>query len=272
MSEFKDVNLVIKKLIMLSEHNKEQETIFVWPEGVILDTDFEKRQEIKKLFRENFSKKHIILLGANTKKTDNQKENYYNSLIIVDRDLNIIHQYDKKKLVPFGEFLPFEKILNRVGLKKITPGYSSFSEGKNDSFITLKFNNKNINLLPLICYEIIFPHLLENKKNKFDFVINISEDAWFGDSIGPQQHFAKAIFRSIESETFIVRSANKGISAFIDPNGKVLKSLNPTEFGNIELDLPILKSEKNTTKKSLIFSLLLITYVVTFFVLKKLRL
>jgi len=272
LSEFKDVNLVLKKLIMLSEPNKEQETIFVWPEGVILDTDFEKRQEIKKLFRENFSKKHIILLGANTKKTDNQKANYYNSLIIVDRDLNIIHQYDKKKLVPFGEFLPFEKILNRVGLKKITPGYSSFSEGKNDSFITLKFNNKNINLLPLICYEIIFPHLLENKKNKFDFVINISEDAWFGDSIGPQQHFAKAIFRSIESETFIVRSANKGISAFIDPNGKVLKSLNPTEFGNIELDLPILKSEKNTTKKSLIFSLLLITYVVTFFVLKKLRL
>ena len=90
-------------------------------------------------------------------------------------------------------------------------------------------------------------------------------------SIGPQQHFAKAIFRSIESETFTIRSANKGISAFIDPNGKVLKSLNSTEFGNIEMDLPILKSEKNTTKKSLIFSFLLITYILTFFVLRKFK-
>ena len=272
LSEFKDPNLVVRKLITFSEPNKDQETIFVWPEGVILDVNFEKLEEIKKLFRENFSKKHLIILGANTKKTDNQNENFYNSLVIVDRDLNIIDQYDKKKLVPFGEFLPFEKILNRIGLKKITPGYSSFSKGKSNSIISLKFNNQNINLLPLICYEIIFPNLLENKKNKFDFVINISEDAWFGDSIGPQQHFTKAIFRSIESETFTVRSANKGISAFISPSGKVLKSLNPNEFGNIELDLPILKSEKNTTKKSLIFSLLLITYVVTFFVLRKLRL
>ena len=272
LSEFKNPNLVVKKLITFSEPNKDQETIFVWPEGVILDVNFEKLEEIKKLFRENFSKKHMIILGANTNKTDNQSENFYNSLIIVDRDLNIIDQYDKKKLVPFGEFLPFEKILNRIGIKKVTPGYSSFSKGKSNPIISLKFNNKNINLLPLICYEIIFPDLLENKKNKFDFVINISEDAWFGDSIGPQQHFTKAVFRSIESETFTVRSANKGISAFISPNGKILKSLKPNEFGNIELDLPILKSEKNTTKKSLIFSLLIITYVVTFFVLRKLKL
>ena len=112
----------------------------------------------------------------------------------------------------------------------------------------------------------------EKKKNKFDFVVNISEDAWFGDSIGPQQHFSKAIFRSIESETFIIRSANKGISAFISPKGKVLKRLDPTESGNIEIDLPIIKSEKNTAKKSLIFSLLLITYIIIFFVLKKFKL
>ena len=134
-----------------------------------------------------------------------------------------------------------------------------------------EYNKKKINILPLICYEIIFPDLLE-ENNEYNFLINISEDAWFGKSIGPHQHFAKAIFRSIESETFTIRSANKGISAFISPNGKVLKSLKSNEFGNIELDLPILKSEKNTTKKSLIFSLLLITYVVTFFVLRKLKL
>ena len=271
LSDFKNQKLVIQKLITLSEPNKDQETFFVWPEGVILDTNFQKKIEIKKLFSENFSKRHFIILGANTKKSSNSGESYFNSLIIIDRDLNIIGQYDKKKLVPFGEFLPFEKTLKRFGLKKITPGYSSFSKGERKSIISLVFGENDINLLPLICYEIIFPNLTENKKNQFNFIINISEDAWFGDSIGPQQHFAKAIFRSIESETFTIRSANKGISAFIDPNGKVLKSLNSTEFGNIEMDLPILKSEKNTTKKSLIFSFLLITYILTFFVLRKFK-
>ena len=272
LSEFKDQRLVISKLIKLSEPIKNEKTIFVWPEGVILNEDFNKIEEIKKLFRDNFSENHLILLGANTKKIYNGNENYYNSLIIVDRDLKIINQYDKQKLVPFGEFLPFEKILNKVGLKKITPGYSSFSSGKENSIISIEFENQNINLLSLICYEIIFPDLIEKNKNKFNFIINISEDAWFGNSIGPQQHFAKAVFRSIESQTYVIRAANKGVSAFISPYGKVIKSLNPTEFGNIELDLPILKSKNNTTKKSLIFSLLLITYVVTFFVLRKFKL
>ncbi len=85
LSEFKDQKLVIKKLITLSEPNKDQKTIFIWPEGVILDVNFAKQDEIKELFRKNFSKKHIILLGANTKKANKQNENYYNSFIIVDR-------------------------------------------------------------------------------------------------------------------------------------------------------------------------------------------
>ena len=69
-------------------------------------------------------------------------------------------------------------------------------------------------------------------------IVNISEDAWFGKSIGPYQHFSKAIYRSIEEGTFVARSANKGISAFIDPNGRVLKSLNTGESGNIQLNFP----------------------------------
>ena len=270
LSEFKNQKLVISKLIKLSEPKEDEKTIFIWPEGVILDESFQKTDEIKKLFKENFSSKHLILLGANTKQLSGFNEKYYNSLIIVNRDLEIINQYNKQKLVPFGEFLPYEKFLKKIGLKKITPGYSSFSKGENNSIISLKFDNQNLSLLPLICYEIIFPNLVKNKK--FDFIVNISEDAWFGKSIGPQQHFAKALFRSIESQTYTIRSANKGISAFISPKGKILKSLNPTEIGNIEMNLPILKSNNDTTKRSLIFSLLLITYVIVFFLLRKFKL
>ena len=206
------------------------------------------------------------------KKKDNIKTNYFNSFIIIDKDFNIISQYNKQKLVPFGEFLPFEKILKKIGLKKITSGYNSFSKGKDDTIISLKFDEQIINILPLICYEIIFPHLLENKKKYFNFIINISEDAWFGDSIGPQQHFAKAIFRSIETGSFTVRSANKGISAFISPEGKILKTLKSNEFGNIEMNLPISKSKNDNVNKYLIFTLLLIIYVITFIILKKLKL
>ena len=102
-------------------------------------------------------------------------------------------------------------------------------------------------------------------------IINISEDAWFGSSIGPHQHFAKAIFRSIESESYTIRSANKGISAFISPKGKILKILQPDEIGNIELDIPINKKSKKQSKKDLIFWLLLITYISIFFILRKLK-
>ncbi len=191
-------------------------------------------------------------------------------MLVSDNNFNIIHQYDKKKLVPFGEFLPFENFLNSIGLKKITPGYSSFSSGEGKDIINLKFDSNDINILPLICYEIIFPNLVDKQYN-YNLIINISEDAWFGSSIGPHQHFAKAIFRSIESESYTIRSANKGISAFISPKGKILKILQPDEIGNIELDIPINKKSKKQSKKDLIFWLLLITYISIFFILRKLK-
>ena len=272
LSDFKDQKLIIKKLITLSEPQKNKNTIFIWPEGVILDENLMKKDEIKQLFKDNFSDNHLIVLGSNTKKVFGKDQLYFNSLLVLDRNLKVIHQYDKQKLVPFGEFIPFEKSFDEIGFKKIALGYSSFSKGNNNSLINLKFNNQNVNLLPLICYEIIFPKLVENKIRQFNFIVNISEDAWFGDSVGPEQHFTKAIFRSIETKAFTIRSANKGVSAFIGPDGKILKSLNSSEFGNIDMDLPILKSKKNTTKKSLIFSLFLITYVVAFFVLRKFKL
>ena len=272
LNEFKDQNLVISKLIKISEPKENQKTIFVWPEGVILDSNLLKKNKFKELIKSNFSKNHLIIIGANTQETNGFDTKYFNSLIIIDNDVNVIGKYNKQKLVPFGEFLPFEKALKKVGLKKVTAGYNSFSKGNNKSIITTSFGKNEINLLPLICYEIIFPSLIQKKNNHFNFIINISEDAWFGESIGPHQHFAKAIFRSIESKSFTIRSANKGISAFISPEGKILKTLKSTESGNIDIDLPILKSKNTSMNRDLIFALLLIVYAITFFILKKFKL
>ncbi len=224
----------LEQLIKISDPQKEKKTIFIWPEGILYESYLQNISQYKALFSNKFSDNHLIVLGA----SDSRNDKYFNSLAIFNNKLEIISQYDKINLVPFGEFLPFEKTLSKLGLKKITQGYNSFSPGNDRPIINLnnKFNKKTI--LPLICYEIIYPGKIK-KKNQFpDIVINISEDAWFGKSIGPYQHFSKAIYRSIEEGVFIARSANKGISAFINPNGKVIKSLNMGERGNIELNFP----------------------------------
>ena len=271
LSEFKDIEQAALKLIKNSNPDRERKTIFVWPEGVFFGENFNNLENLKPLFENSFSKNHLIIFGANTSKNINDEFKYFNSLVIVDNELNIISKYDKRKLVPFGEFLPFENILNKFGLKKIVTSHSSFSKGLNNPLLDLNFDKTNIKLLSLICYEIIFPNIISNNHNKFNFIINISEDAWFGESIGPYQHFSKAVFRSIESKTYTIRSANKGVSAFISPNGKVLKSLSPNESGNIEMQLPILDLNKGDNKKSLIFLSLLITFILTIFILKKFK-
>ena len=158
--------------------------------------------------------------------------------MVLNSKLEIISLYNKTKLVPFGEFLPFENFFSQLGLKKITHGYNSFSPGNSRKIINLGNNFNKKNILPLICYEIIYPGEVKEKKQLPDLVVNISEDAWFGESIGPYQHFVKAIYRSVEEGLFIARSANKGVSAFIDPNGRVIKSLKTGEPGNIELNFP----------------------------------
>ena len=252
----------ISNLIKYSEPDKNKKTLFVWPEGVFTGFDFEEIKQYRILFKEAFSKNHLILFGSNTTQENLQKLNTFNSLIVTNNNLDIIFQYNKIKLVPFGEFLPYENILSKVGLKKVTQGYGSFSKGTNNNIFTLR----NLKMLPLICYEIIFPELNQGQKN---LIVNISEDAWFGNTIGPNQHFAKAIFRAIESNVYLVRSANMGFSAFIDNKGVVKKLLKPNERGVIELNVPIINNTQKSYKFDLIFFVLLFTGVSTFIILKK---
>ena len=214
------------------------------------------------LFEKSFSEDHLILFGANTIKENSKKIDTFNSLIITNNKLDVNFQYNKIKLVPFGEVLPYENILRKFGLKKITEGYGSFSRGSKSNIYT----SGNLKLLPLICYEIIFPELSQPKKN---MIVNISEDAWFGNTIGPHQHFSKAIFRAVENNVYLVRSANKGFSAFIDNKGIVKKVLKPNERGAITFNVPIINNVQKKYKFDLIFFVLLFTAVSTFIILKK---
>tara|TARA_B100000963_G_scaffold342806_1_gene344008 strand:+ start:370 stop:1929 length:1560 start_codon:yes stop_codon:yes gene_type:complete len=250
-----------KKLIRYSEPNKDKKTLFVWPEGVFSGYSYNEVLIFKDLVNENFSKNHLILFGIN--KIEKDTGNFFNSLLIVDNNFKIIQRYNKRKLVPFGEFLPLENLLSHFGLKKVTEGHGSFIRGKKDNNLIID----NLNILPLICYEVIFTDLIQRSDENTNLIVNISEDGWFGKSIGPDQHFAKSIFRAIENNTFFLRSANKGVSAIIDNKGKIIKQLNRNEAGNIEFDIPLIKSKK--TKNDLIFFVLLITYLLFFLIYRK---
>ena len=139
---------LISELIDFSQPNLSNETLFIFPEGILSSVYFDELRQYKTLFANNYSKNHKIILGMNI--YDNQK--IYNSLLVLNNELNILQKYYKKKLVPFGEFLPFENVLGNLGFKKITQGYQSFSSGKLRNPITVN----NLSFIPLICYEIIY--------------------------------------------------------------------------------------------------------------------
>ena len=208
----------------MSNPSKKQATIFLWPEGIIPDSYLRDMKAYQDLFMNNFGENDVVIMGLNSKEEKNGKILFFNSMASFDNKLNLIHHYNKVNLVPFGEFIPFKNILGLLGLKTITNNYQSFTSGHTRKIIEINNDEIDIKLLPLICYEIIYSGELSNNKN-FDYIVNISEDGWFGKSIGPKQHFAHSIFRSIESGKYIIRSANNGLSAVINPMGIVEKKV-----------------------------------------------
>jgi len=224
---------VINELIEISEPEKDDKTIFIWPEGILPDVSQEELVEFKWLFEDTFSKNHLLFIGINSQKTNKEKINYFNSLSIYGHDLEILDFYNKINLVPFGEFLPFENILKKFGLSAITNNYQSFSKGQDREIIEIKRDDFSLKILPLICYEIIYSGKIFQNQS-FDLMVNISEDGWFGRSIGPKQHFAHSIFRSVESGKYLLRSANNGIAAIVNPLGIVEQKVEYGDSGYID--------------------------------------
>jgi len=253
---------IILELVKLSDPNNLKKTIFIFPEGVLSNIYLEDLKNYSYIFSENYSDQHKIVMGINSSK----EEKVFNSMVVLDKDVNILAKYNKNKLVPFGEFLPFENFFSKFGLKKITQGYRSFSSDNQRNII----NINNINFVPLICYEIIYSGKINKTNDDFDLILNISEDGWFGNSVGPYQHFSHSIFRSIEEGKNLIRSANNGISAFINSKGQIINQIKSTESGVIEV------KSFNQVKKTLfssfgnkIFFYFLLCYIILFFFLKK---
>ena len=260
-----DPILVIKELSEISNPEKLEKTIFVWPEGIIPGVSQEELIQYQDLFIKNFSEHHILIIGINNQYTKNGTKTFFNSLNVYDNNLNILETYNKIKLVPFGEFLPYEKILKKIGLRSITNNYQSFTSGDKRNIIEIKKSNFSFKFLPLICYEIIYSGKLF-EDSKFEYIINISEDGWFGQSIGPKQHFVHSLFRAIESGKYVLRSANNGIAGIINPLGVVEQSINLGTSGYIDF-VESKKIQPTIFSKfgNKIFGLLILLYIFLIF-------
>ena len=252
---------IIQDLIKISNPNPGEKTIFVWPEGIYPNISNEDLIEYNWLFKEKFNENHLFIIGINSHSMNGENKNYFNTLSVYDNNLNLLDSYYKINLVPFGEFLPFEDTLKKIGLRSLTNNYQSFSKGEKRKIIQIKKENFSLRFLPLICYEIIYSGKLFDN-DSFDLIINISEDGWFGQSIGPKQHFVHSVFRAIESGRYVVRSSNNGIAAIINPIGVIEQKVKFGVSGYVDL------KEKKKIQPTIfskygnkIFGLLILLYI-----------
>ena len=209
-------------------------TIIVWPEAAppfLLDEQPLALQQVADLT----AGRQGLLTGAVRRdmSTDGTVR-YANSFFVFGGNGALLATYDKSHLVPFGEYLPFEKTLSALGLSKLTGIDGGFTPGRGPQTLVLPGAGA---LTPLICYEILFPGEVVGSRRP-DWFVNVTDDSWFGPWAGPRQHLLVARVRAIEEGIPVARAANTGISAIIDPLGRITKSLQLDETGIIDGMLP----------------------------------
>ncbi len=220
---------ILEKLLNLSLKNSDNIDYIVWPETAIPYGIFINENELGlKSLDMNFPKDKVLIGGAI--RIDKNDKKIFNSMIFVKNN-KIIEYYDKNHLVPFGEYIPFRKILPKF-INSIAGDVDISKSTEKQKMIYIDENLYNVS--PIICYESIFTDLI-NKKTKL--IINVTNDAWFGKTSGPYQHFEALKFRALENNTSVVRVANSGITGVIDRFGRAIikTKLNVTTVLDIAL-------------------------------------
>ncbi len=174
----------------------------------------------------------LITGGISDNKKQGEDFEVYTAMYALEKNGDKLFEYHKSHLVPFGEYMPLKKILP---FKKLTHGFIDYTEGNGGLVYLDKYNLK---IKPLICYESIFPDFARTNNETADVIINVTNDAWYGKSSGPYQHFHISRSRTIENGLPMVRVANNGISAIIDPLGRVIKKLDLNEANYIDGLIP----------------------------------
>ena len=211
-------------------------THLIWPEAAFpffLTREPDALAQIAGLLKPSTT----LITGAVRAASDDNMRNQhaYNSIYVIDPDGSIRGVYDKVHLVPFGEYLPFQPVLERLGLMQLTKVIGGFLSGDRRRAMDVLGAPK---MLPLICYEAIFPGAAVPPGERPGWMVNVTNDGWFGISSGPHQHFQQARVLAIAEGLPLVRAANTGISAVIDPVGRVVSSLALGVEGVLDARLP----------------------------------
>ncbi len=211
-------------------------TILIWPESAFpffLAREPDALAQITQLLGRDI----VLITGAVRlgEPVNPANPTVYNSIYVIDHDGSIVSSYDKIHLVPFGEYLPFQHLLESLGLQQLTKVTGGFFAGDRRRPIAVPGAPP---ALPLICYEAIFPDELMPKGRRPGWMVNVTNDGWFGISTGPYQHLQQARVRAIEQGLPLVRAANTGISAVVDPLGRMIDSLPLGSEGVLNSKLP----------------------------------
>jgi len=211
-------------------------TLLIWPEAAFpffLTREPDAMAQIVTLLKPSTE----LITGA-VRAPDNARAGSaqaYNSIYVIDPDGSIRGIYDKVHLVPFGEYLPFQRLLERIGLMQLTKVLGGFLSGDRRRAMDVAGAPK---VLPLICYEAIFPGAAVPRGERPGWLVNVTNDGWFGMSSGPYQHFQQARMLAIAEGLPLVRAANTGISAVIDPVGRIINKLPLGVEGVLDAQLP----------------------------------
>jgi apolipoprotein N-acyltransferase len=236
---------VMQKYLTLSDRASGQQstgvrdaTILIWPESAFpffLTREADAMAQIAELLP-----KGTVLITGSVRAPDDLKPGVkvtraYNSIYVIDHDGSVLSVYDKLHLVPFGEYLPFQNWMEKLGFSQLTKVQGGFIAGTRRHPLAIPNAPR---ALPLICYEVIFPRNVAARDDRPGWIVNLTNDGWFGISTGPYQHLQQARLRAIEEGLPVVRAANTGISAVIDPMGRIAAQLGLGLEGVLDAGLP----------------------------------
>ncbi len=235
-------SIIANRYLELSGKKSEQQilgidqvTHLIWPESA-MPFLLEPNSSFMREAIDRLADGAYLITGAIRKHTVGNKVEFFNAILAFDSNGNQLGKYDKHHLVPFGEYLPHGNLLKKFGLSKLISMKDDFSRGIKASNIYLK-NTPSFGAN--ICYEVIFSAKVVERLHRPEWMLNITNDAWFGKSIGPYQHLAQARMRAIEEGLPMVRNANTGISAIFDPLGRLIASIPLGKTDVLDSALPL---------------------------------
>jgi apolipoprotein N-acyltransferase len=242
----------IEKYIRLSLSTRPQQPeLVVWPESAAPFYFLEEGPPTRMLLDGIVENGTYFLIGAPAFEMKGRAAEYFNRAYLIGPGGKVLGAYDKAHLVPYGEFTPFKEYLPFLG--KIVEHVGDFTAGVKGK--TLDWRGRKLGVQ--ICYEIIFPELSRlSTKNGAALLVNMTNDAWYGTSAGPYQHFSMVVLRAVENRRALARAANTGISGFIDPVGRVIDSTALMQEAAVTRALPMLDTLTIYTRFGDVFAFL----------------